>query len=71
MAFFIASAKARFWRHVYENFDEAIEQAGSYRGGDYANVVRDSVSLGVRESLDLPIPDGYSFQIDGKLAKPL
>ncbi|MEY4645405.1 MAG: hypothetical protein RLZZ596_2236 [Pseudomonadota bacterium] len=70
VAFLLASAKAKLWRHAYRDKASAIEQARGYKGGEYAERVREGFLREIDHARSLPIPDQYSFKVGGELALP-
>ena len=61
--FLVASAKAKLWKHAYENVDEAKVQAITYEGGEYSSRVKDSFLQELEDAQNLVIPQGYSFKV--------
>jgi len=68
--FLIASAKAKMWKHVFRDEAAAVTQAQSYTGDSYAQKVRSEFLDEYHQAKNLPIPTGYNFRINGKLAEP-
>ncbi len=68
--FLLASAKAKLWRHAYQDEASAVEQAMSYHGGEYAERVRQGFLTEIEHARALPIPDQYSFQVNGDIVGP-
>lgn len=68
--FLIASAKAKIWKHVFRDEAAAVAQAQSYTGDSYAQKVRSEFLDEYHQALNLPIPTGYNFRINGNIAEP-
>ncbi|MBD2129458.1 zinc-ribbon domain-containing protein [Microcoleus sp. ZQ-A2] len=68
--FLIASAKAKIWKHVFRDESAAVAQAQSYTGDSYAQKVRAEFLDEYHRAKNLPIPTGYNFRINGKIAEP-
>jgi superfamily II DNA or RNA helicase len=68
--FLIASAKAKIWKHVFRDEAAAVAQAQSYTGDSYAQKVRSEFLDEYHRAKNLPIPTGYNFRINGKIAEP-
>jgi superfamily II DNA or RNA helicase len=68
--FLIASAKAKIWKHVFRDESAAVAQAQSYTGDSYAEKVKSEFLDEYHRAKNLPIPTGYNFRINGKIAEP-
>jgi superfamily II DNA or RNA helicase len=68
--FLITSAKAKIWKHVFRDEAAAVAQAQSYTGDSYAQKVKSEFLDEYHRAKNLPIPTGYNFRINGKLAEP-
>ncbi|MEP0746839.1 helicase-related protein [Coleofasciculus sp. FACHB-501] len=68
--FLIASAKAKIWKHVFRDEAAAVAQAQSYTGDSYAEKVKSEFLNEYHQAKNLPIPTGYAFCINGKIAEP-
>jgi superfamily II DNA or RNA helicase len=68
--FLIASAKAKIWKHVFRDESAAVAQAQSYTGDSYAEKVKTEFLDEYHQAKNLPIPTGYAFRINGKIAEP-
>ncbi|MBD2741404.1 DEAD/DEAH box helicase family protein [Coleofasciculus sp. FACHB-1120] len=68
--FLIASAKAKIWKHVFWDEAAAVAQAQSYTGDSYAEKVKSEFLDEYHQAKNLPIPTGYTFRINGKIAEP-
>jgi superfamily II DNA or RNA helicase len=68
--FLIASAKAKIWKHVFRDETAAVTQAQNYTGDSYAEKVKTEFLDEYHQAKNLPIPTGYNFRINGKLAEP-
>ncbi|MBD1881195.1 zinc-ribbon domain-containing protein [Coleofasciculus sp. FACHB-T130] len=68
--FLIASAKAKIWKHVFRDEAAALAQAQSYTGDSYAERVKTEFLDEYHRAKNLPIPTGYNFRINGKIAEP-
>jgi hypothetical protein len=68
--FLIASAKAKIWKHVFRDEAAAVAQAQSYTGDSYAETVKSEFLDEYHRAKNLPIPTGYNFRINGKIAEP-
>ncbi|MGA9381727.1 MAG: zinc-ribbon domain-containing protein [Phormidium sp.] len=68
--FLIASAKAKIWKHTFQEETTAITQAETYTGDSYAERVKSEFLDEYHRAKNLEIPTGYAFQINGKLAEP-
>lgn len=68
--FLLSSAKAKLWRCAYRDQVQALLQAGAYKGGEFSERVREDFIQELQGAIELPVPDGYSFSIDGKLTLP-
>lgn len=60
--FLLDSAKAKLWRHAYDNPAEAREQAEAFKGDVYSSLVRDRFLNEVNDADKLEIPAGYAFR---------
>ncbi len=70
VAFLVASAKAKLWRHAYLDASAAASQARAFVSGEYATAARQAFLDELNAAQVLHIPDGYAFSIDGEIAKP-
>ena len=68
--FLIASAKAKMWKHVFCDETAAVAQAQNYTGDSYAEKVKSEFLDEYHRAKNLPIPTGYNFRINGKIAEP-
>ncbi|MFB2839652.1 zinc-ribbon domain-containing protein [Floridanema evergladense] len=68
--FLIASAKAKIWKHTFQDETTAITQAQAYTGDSYADRVKSEFLDEYHRAKQLQIPTGYAFQINGKPAEP-
>jgi len=68
--FLIASAKAKIWKHTFQEETTAITQAEAYTGDSYAQRVKSEFLDEYHRAKTLQIPTGYAFQINGKPAEP-
>ena len=68
--FLLSSAKAKLWQCAYRNQSEALQQAESHRGGRFAEQVREEFLNELQNAVQLPIPDGYSFKVNGEITLP-
>ncbi len=68
--FLIASAKAKIWKHVFCDETAAVAQAQSYTGDSYAEKVKTEFLDEYHQAKILPIPTGYAFRINRKIAEP-
>jgi superfamily II DNA or RNA helicase len=68
--FLIVSAKAKLWRHAFQNEEAAVEQAAAWTGGTYAERVRDEFLDEYHRASELNIPNGYAFSANGNLILP-
>ncbi|MBE9224205.1 methyltransferase domain-containing protein [Phormidium sp. LEGE 05292] len=68
--FLIASAKAKIWKHTFQEETTAITQAETYTGDSYAQRVKSEFLDEYHRAKNLQIPTGYAFQINGKPAEP-
>lgn len=65
VAFLLASAKAKLWRHAYLEPEQAKAQASGHKGDTYSSIVRDRFLAEYTEAEQLPLPAGYSFRPGG------
>ena len=70
VAYLIASARYKLWRHALLDEVGAIEQAHAFRGSDYADSVRNAFLDEYQLATALPIPVGYTFTVKGQPAPP-
>ena len=71
ISFFVDSATAKIWRHVFFDESAALIQLESYdKTGKYSEEVKRNFLEQYNGSVNLPIPKGYNFKIDGKLKLP-
>ncbi len=70
VAFLVASATAKVWKHAFLDERSAVAQAEAFEGDEYAERVRQSFLDEYREARNLDIPGGYDFRIDGRLTEP-
>lgn len=68
--FLLASGVAKVWRHAFRSENDAVSQAQAFVGDRYAEQVRATFLDEHRQALDVPIPAGYSFAIDGEITPP-
>ena len=70
--FLLDSAKAKLWRHAYQNEEEAKKQAEEFKGDHYSTIVRDNFLAELNEAGNLERPAGYSFRPtpDADIADP-
>ncbi len=68
--FLIASAKAKIWKHVFLDEAAAVAQAQTYTGEGYAQKVKSEFLDEYDQAKNLPIPTGYNFRLNGKIAEP-
>lgn len=68
--FLVASALAKIWKHAFRDEAAALAQARSFAGDAYADRVRTDFLAEHERAAALPIPAGYAFTVDGKLAEP-
>ena len=69
--FLIEKAKAKIWRHAYIDEAQASEELRKYNTeGEYSQRVKREFQSEYDSAKSLVIPDGYSFQVDGKIAQP-
>ncbi len=60
ISFLIAKAKAKLWKHCFEDEEEAIEEAKSHQGNIYSEAIRNSFLEEYTSCRELSLPDGYS-----------
>ena len=65
--FFINSAIAKIWKHVFVNEKQAIDQLNNYHPGDYATEVKNRFLEQYNGAKDLIIPPGYAFRSEPNL----
>jgi superfamily II DNA or RNA helicase len=70
IAFLLASARAKIWKHTFQDEQSAVEQANRFQGEGYGDRVRTEFLDEYHRAKSLEIPAGYAFQKDGKLATP-
>ena len=70
IAYLLASARAKLWRHALQDEEIAEAQVSAYQGGEYAEQVRAAFLDEYHQARALPLPDGYSFAVDGEFALP-
>jgi hypothetical protein len=68
--FFVSSAIAKIWRHAFLNEQEAIKQLTNYHEGSYSQEVKSKFLEQYKGSVNLSIPKGYNFKLNGKLHLP-
>ncbi len=68
--FLAASALAKIWKHAFRDEAAALEQARTFAGDAYADRVRTDFLADYERASGLPIPPGYAFTVDGKIAPP-
>ncbi len=68
--FLVASALAKIWKHAFRDEAAALEQARGFEGDAYADRVRTDFLAEHERAAKLPIPAGYAFTVDGKIALP-
>jgi hypothetical protein len=68
--FLLASAVAKIWKHAFASEPEAVREAETYKGGTYSETVRAQFLDEHRAAVNLPIPTGYAFKIDGIAQSP-
>ncbi|MBK8236112.1 MAG: hypothetical protein IPK74_11180 [Deltaproteobacteria bacterium] len=62
MKFLLDSAKAKLWRHAFNEPEEARRQAAGFQGDMYSSLVRDSFLGELDAANNLRIPEGYAFR---------
>ena len=60
--FLLDSAKAKLWRHAFNEPEEARRQAAGFQGDMYSSLVRDSFLGELDAANNLRIPEGYAFR---------
>ncbi len=68
--FLVASALAKIWKHAFRDEAAALAQAREFAGDAYADRVRTDFLAEHERAAGLPIPPGYAFTVDGKVALP-
>lgn len=68
--FLVASALAKIWKHAFHDEAAALAQARGFAGDAYADRVRADFLAEHERAAGLPIPPGYAFAVDGKIALP-
>ena len=68
--FLISSALAKIWNHTFRDEPSAVAQAERGNGDEYTERVRKQFLDEYRQAKELPIPQGYAFQVDGKPTLP-
>ena len=68
--FLVASALAKIWKHAFRDEPAALAQARGFAGDAYADRVRTDFLAEHESAAGLPIPPGYAFSVDGKIAPP-
>ena len=68
--FFLSSAKAKIWKHVFNNEEEAVQQAKNFNGDIYAEQVRKEFLQEYKSAKELVIPKGYNFKLNGEITHP-
>lgn len=69
--FFVDSATAKIWRHVFLDENEALKQLEAYSNtGTYSKEVKRKFLEQYHGALNLPIPFGYNFKLNGKIHLP-
>ncbi len=68
--FLISSGIGKIWRHTFRNEQEAVAQAESFAGSEYAERVRLEFLSEYRQAKAMSIPVGYSFTVKGIPAPP-
>jgi len=66
----IRLAVVKLWKVAFEDELQALEDARGYYGDNYAYRICQKFLLEYEAVKALPIPEGYSFKIDGRLIKP-
>ncbi len=62
VAFLLASAKAKLWRHAYVDPAAARAQAAAFAGDTYSTIVRDRFLAEYDDAESLVVPKGYAFR---------
>lgn len=69
--FFVDSATAKIWRHVFLDEGIAIKQLDAYSGcGEYSDEVKRRFMEQYHGAVNLNIPTGYNFKVNGKIYLP-
>ena len=68
--FLIASAKHKIWNNVFKDEKKEISKLKSLKETEYAKRVQHEFLSEYNRAINLKIPKGYSFRIEGKLEKP-
>lgn len=68
--FFVNSAVAKIWHHIFIDETSAITQLNTYKDGLYAEEVKQIFLDQYNGAKNLIIPSGYNFRINGKLIQP-
>ena len=60
--FLMESAKAKLWRHAYQDPEEAETQAREFEGDTYSTIVRDQFLAEFEAAMNMELPEGYAFR---------
>ncbi|MBL8207585.1 MAG: DEAD/DEAH box helicase family protein [Blastocatellia bacterium] len=67
--FFVASRSNRIWAEVFEN-QSAVEGLLNFADEGYGRQVRDQFLDEYNQAIDMQIPQGWSFRVNGKVTPP-
>lgn len=68
--FLIASAKHKIWNNVFKDEKKEISKLKSLKETEYAKRVQHEFLSEYNRAVNLKIPKGYSFRIEGKIEEP-
>lgn len=68
--YLIASAKHKIWNNVFKDEKKEISKLKSLKETEYAKRVQHEFLSEYNRAINLKIPKGYSFRIEGKIEEP-
>jgi superfamily II DNA or RNA helicase len=68
--YLLVSGKHKLWDDIFLRDVQALEEIKSFKGGKYIQKVKNEFLDEYETALNLKIPKGYNFKINGKIALP-
>ena len=68
--FFVSSALAKLWKATFKDESKSVKEIKKYKTDAYGSRVKDEFLKQYETAINLKMPDGYAFMVDGKIAEP-